>query len=188
MDRSNDILSVSKMVVHAAPLAAPAKLNRVPLAGVAGKGSCDPGAGVGGDAPAAAGDAPEGSGDDTGDKTSGDAADDALGDSAAGRAAGRAGEEAGDEAEALAGLAIAVLMSDDELMPASSNALTLACLVEVLREEHSKKNQGVGQGRATCKDAQQGGRGGKDRWEGGGRRKQRGRGKRGLHGTKLEGS
>ena len=123
VERSGDILSVSKIVEHAAPLAAPAKLNKVPLAGVAGKGSCDPGGGVGGDAPAAAGDAPEGSGDDPGDRATGEAADDVLGDSAAGGAAGRAGEEAGDEAEALAGLAVGVIIGDDALTPAAIQAI-----------------------------------------------------------------
>ena len=118
MERSGDNLSVSKMVEHAAPLAAPARLNRVPLAGVAGKGSCDPGAGVGGDAPAAAGDALEGSGDDAGDTAAGEAADDALGDSAA----GKAGEEAGDEAEALAEVAIGVIIGNDALTPAVISA------------------------------------------------------------------
>ena len=122
VERSGDSLSVSKMVEHAAPLAAPAKLNKVPLAGVAGKGSCDPRAGAGGDAPAAAGDAPEGSGDDPGDRATGEAADDALGDITAGRAAGRAGEEAGDEAEPLAGLAVGVIIGDDALTPAASHA------------------------------------------------------------------
>lgn len=156
VDRSGDILSVSKMVVHAAPLAAPAKLNRVPLAGVAGKGSCDPGAGVGGDAPAAAGDAPEGSGDDAGDRAAGDAANDVLGDSTA----GRAGEEAGDEAEALAGLAIGVLLGDDELTPASRHALTLVCLLEVLRGEIQERIVGMGKEGQLGKDAPAGGEGG----------------------------
>ena len=131
VDRSGDILSVSKMVVQAAPLAAPAKLNRVPLAGVAGRGSCDPGAVVGGDAPAAAGDAPAGSGDGAGDRAAGDAADDTLGEVAAGRAAGRAGEEAGDEVEALAGLAIGAVIGDAGLRPADIHAVASVCLVEV---------------------------------------------------------
>ena len=118
VERSGDNLSVSKMVEHAAPLAAPAKLNRVPLAGVAGKGSGDPGAAVGRDAPAAAGDVPEGSGDDAGDRAAGEAADDALGDSAT----GKTGEGAAGEAEALAGLAIGVIIGDDALAPAAISA------------------------------------------------------------------
>ena len=119
MERSGDNLSVSKMVEHAAPLAAPAKLNRVPLAGVAGKGSCDPGAAVGGDAPAAGEAADgEGSGDDAGDRAAGEAADDALGENAT----GKIGEGAAGEAEALAGLAIGVIIGDDALAPAAISA------------------------------------------------------------------
>lgn len=111
------------MVEQALALAAPARLNRVPLAGVAGRGSCEPGAGVGGDAPAAGGDAPGRDGDIAGDgdaprgRTAGAAAEDALGDR---RAAGKAGEEAEDEAEALAGLGSVVIIGGSALAPADT--------------------------------------------------------------------
>ena len=144
VDRSGDILSVSKMVEQPAPVAALAKLNRVPLAGVAGKGCCDPGAGAGGDAPPAAGDAPRSAGDDPGDGV-GEAVEDPLGDSEAGReagsGAGKAGEEAGGEAETLPGLGNT---GDDALAPASIN--TDACMQKYICEGVRYKCQAAGAG------------------------------------------
>ena len=87
------------IVEHPVPMTAAANLNRVPFAGVAGKGCCEPGAGEGGDALTATGDA---IGERLGD-ASGDAIDDAFGE--AGGEAGKAGGEgAGEAAEELPGV------------------------------------------------------------------------------------
>ncbi|KAL3153700.1 hypothetical protein ABBQ32_013299 [Trebouxia sp. C0010 RCD-2024] len=139
VDKSGDRLNVSMMVEQPLPVAAPARSKRVPLAGVAGKGSCDPGAGADGDAPGAAGDAPKRGkgnpgaaagdarddvfGDDAFRDAAGDSRDDAFGDAAAGREVGSAastaaGEAAGEEAEALTGAVTGGITGEDALTPA----------------------------------------------------------------------
>ena len=152
VDRSGDSLSVSKMVEQALPLAAPARLNRVPLAGVAGRGSCERGAGAGGDAPAAAGDAPGRDGDITSDgdaprgRAAGAAADDALGARIAAGKAGTAGEEAGEEAEALAGLGSVVIISGSALEPAAIRrwgGVRSRCMGSGSKEDANQAKRGV---------------------------------------------
>ena len=121
------------IVEQPTPGTAAAKLNRVPLAGVAGKGSDDPRAGVGGDALTAAGDAPwagdaigdgladglgEASGDGGGDGV-GDAVGDRVGDAVGdGVAAGRAGDDEADvEGEAEAAVVLGDRPGESVLAP-----------------------------------------------------------------------